>query len=97
MMALCQNREKKSNFVKINAMLTVPAELVQATRMTDEELLLEIAVMLFQREKLTLGQSARLAGMSQYRFQMVLASRDIPIHYDVEEYREDVQTIESLL
>ena len=77
-------------------MLTIPADVIPATRMTDEELLLEIAVMLFQREKLTLGQSARLAGMPQYRFQLVLAGRDIPIHYDVDEYKEDVQTIKSL-
>jgi len=77
-------------------MVTIPEEYIQATRMTDQELMLEIAVMLFQREKLTLGQSARLAGMPQYRFQMVLAGRNISIHYGIEEYREDVQTIESL-
>lgn len=77
-------------------MLTIPTDVVQSTRMTHEELLLEIAVMLFQREKLTLGQAARLAGLSQHRFQMVLASRDISIHYDVDEYRADVETIESL-
>ncbi len=78
------------------AMVTLPADVVQATRMTDEELLLEIAVMLFQREKLTLGQSARLAGLPQYRFQLILAGRDIPIHYGIEEFREDVQTIKSM-
>jgi predicted HTH domain antitoxin len=77
-------------------MLTIPGEYVQATRMTEEELLLEVAVMLFQKEKLTLGQAARLAGMPQYKFQLLLASRDIPLHYDVEEFREDLETLKRL-
>lgn len=57
---------------------------------------LELAVVLFQKDKLTLGQAARLAGMPQYKFQALLSSRDIPIHYGVEEYQEDLQTIKSL-
>lgn len=77
-------------------MLTIPTEYVRATRLTDSEILLEIAVMLFQKEKLTLGQASKMTGMPQYRFQQLLASRDISIHYDIEEYREDIQTLKSL-
>ncbi|MBX2892868.1 MAG: UPF0175 family protein [Saprospiraceae bacterium] len=77
-------------------MVTIPTEFVRATRLTDLEILLELAVVLFQKDKLTLGQAARLAGMPQYKFQALLSSRDIPIHYDVEEYQEDLQTIKSL-
>ncbi len=77
-------------------MLTIPAEYVRATRLTEPEILLEIAVLLFQKEKLTLGQAASLAEMPQFKFQMLLASRDIPIHYGIDEYREDLQTIKSL-
>lgn len=77
-------------------MLTIPAEYVRATKLTDVEILLEIAVMLFQKEKLTLGQAARLAGLPQYKFQLLLGIRDIPIHYGIEEYREDLQTLKSL-
>ncbi len=77
-------------------MLTIPTELVRATRLTDHEILLELAVVLFQKDKLTLGQAARLAGMPQYKFQLLLASRDIPIHYGIEEYMEDMQTLKGL-
>ena len=77
-------------------MLIIPTEYVRATRLTDLEILLEIAVLLFQKEKLTLGQAARLAGVPQYKFQLLLASRDIPMHYGIEEYREDLQTLKSL-
>lgn len=57
-------------------------EILQATRMTPEELRHEIAVLLFQKDKLTLGQASRLAGMSRLQFQRLLASRQIPVHYE---------------
>lgn len=41
----------------------VPEEILTATRMTEAEMRQEIAIMLFQREKLTLAQASRFAGM----------------------------------
>ncbi len=76
--------------------LVIPEDILQATRMSDEELKQEIAVMLFQKEKLTLGQAAHLAGTSQLQFQHLLASRQIPVHYDVEEFEEDLKTLKDL-
>ena len=49
--------------------------------------------MLYQREKLTPGQASRLAQMSQLQFQFLLASRQIPIHYDVAEFEADLRSL----
>lgn len=76
--------------------VTIPDDIFQATRMTEDELRQEIAVLLFQREKLTLGQGSRLAGMSQLQFQHLLASRKIPRHYDLPEFEEDIKTLKEL-
>lgn len=76
--------------------MTIPNELVHAARMTEVEILLELAVVLFHKEKLTLGQAATLAGISQFQFQQLLGSRGIAIHYDVQDYIEDLQTIQRL-
>ena len=59
------------------------------------ELKRELAVTLFQQERLTLGQASRLAEMGQLSFQAVLADRQIPIHYGVAEFREDVRNAPS--
>jgi predicted HTH domain antitoxin len=53
----------------------------------------EIAVFLFQKERLSLGQASRWAGMSQLQFQHLLASRQIPIHYDLAEFEADLKTL----
>jgi predicted HTH domain antitoxin len=58
--------------------------------MSAAELAQEIAILLYQKEKLTLGQASRLAEMSQLQFQFLLSSRQIPVHYDVAEFEADL-------
>lgn len=76
--------------------LVIPDEVLLASRLSAQELLAEIAVMLFQREKLSLGQASRLAAMGHLEFQHLLASRQIPIHYDVADFVEDLETLHEL-
>ena len=75
--------------------LIVPEDIVLATRMSEEELRQEIAVMLFQKEKLTLAHASRLAGMNRLHFQHLLASRRIPVHYGDSDFEEDLQTLKE--
>ena len=76
--------------------LEIPDAILRATHLSLSELRVEIAVMLFEKEKLTLGRAAELADMGQLEFQRMLASREIPIHYDVEELEEDLRTLDRL-
>lgn len=71
-------------------------EILQSTRLTAEEMRQEIAVLLFQREKLSLGQASRLAELPQWQFQALLASRQIPLHYDTSDFEADVQTLRDI-
>jgi predicted HTH domain antitoxin len=64
--------------------------------MSRDELLQEIAIMLFQKEKLTLGQASRMAGVTQIQFQHLLASRRIPLHYDVDDFDADLETLREM-
>jgi len=76
--------------------VVIPDEILHATHMTADELVQELAVLLFQKEKLTLGQASQLAGMSQLQFQHLLASRQIPIHYDIAEFEADLKTLREM-
>lgn len=67
----------------------IPDDVLVATRMTEAELRQAIAVLLFRKEKLTLGRAGRLAGVSRLRFQHLLPGREIPVHYDVAELEEE--------
>jgi len=76
--------------------VTIPDEVLAAARMSEPEIKRELALTLFQQERLTLGQARRLAGMSHLDFQALLAERQIPIHYGVEEFRQDLQTLRQM-
>lgn len=73
--------------------LTLSDEIVQSSGLSEEQLTLEIIIMLFQQEKLSLGKASRLAKMNQLQFRKLLASRGICIHYDVAEFQEDLKTL----
>ncbi len=76
--------------------LVIPDDIIKATGMSDAELKKEIAILLFQMEKLTLAQAGRLAGLQRLQFQHLLASRKIALHYDTNEFKADLQTLRRL-
>jgi predicted HTH domain antitoxin len=75
--------------------IDIEDDILRAAGMTPDGLKLEVAVLLFQKG-LTLGQASQVAGMSQFDFQHVLASRRIPVHYDEDDYRDDVESLGEL-
>jgi len=64
--------------------------------MTEDELRRELALHLFEEEKLSFGKARELAEMSVWDFQQLLGSRGIPVHYDVEAYENDRETLTRL-
>jgi len=73
--------------------VTITDEVLSAAHISEPELKQELALALFQQERLTLAQASRLAEMSQGTFQAMLAERHIPIHYGVEEFRQDLRNL----
>lgn len=76
--------------------IVVPDEVLSATRMSEAEMRQEIAVMLFQKEKLTLAQASRFAGIHRVAFQHLLASRHISMHYGVEDLEQDIKNLREM-
>ncbi len=75
--------------------LVISDETLQKAHISADELQREIAILLFQQEKLTMNQASHLADMSQLQFQHLLASRGIPIHYDIEDFEADLKTLKE--
>jgi predicted HTH domain antitoxin len=73
--------------------VVISDEVLQSAHISGDELLQELALMLYERGRLTLGQASQLADVSQLQFQFLLASRHIPLHYDVKEFEADLKTL----
>jgi len=88
---------KKGGF-EMSSMLSIeiPREVIHATRMTPQELKRELSIYLFQQGKLSFGKAREMAGMTVWAFQQLLGSRGIPVHYNVEDYEEDLATLGEL-
>ena len=76
--------------------IEIPREVVHAARMTPRDLKRELAIYLYQQGRLSFGKAREMAGMTVWAFQQLLASRKITIHYDVEDYEEDLTTLKEL-
>ena len=74
----------------------IPREISHAVRMNADELKRELAVHLFEQDKLSFGKAREMAGMSVWGFMQLLKERNIAIHYDREAYEQDVETSPSL-
>lgn len=76
--------------------VVIPDEIIQAAKITEAELKLEIAIMLYQQGKISGGKARHFAGVNVIEFQHALASRGIFINYDVEDFQADLKTLREL-
>ena len=77
--------------------LKIPDELLKAADLDERGLMVEIACHLFDEERLTLGQAARLAEMDRTDFEDELHDRGIAIYrYDDAEFQQDAQALAKL-
>lgn len=78
------------------ATLEIPYDVLHSTRMTSQELKQELALSLYQREKLSFGKAREMLGLDAWTFQQLLGSRGISVHYDVADYEEDLATLQEM-
>ena len=82
--------------MQTNISVEIPREISHAVRMNANELRRELAIHLFEQEKLSFGKAREMADMSVWGFMQLLKERGINIHYDQEEYKHDIETLEKL-
>ena len=78
-------------------LIAIPREVLHTARMSPAEMKRELALTLFQQGRLSFGKARELADMTVWAFQQLLGSREIPVHYDLEDYLEDQSALEGLL
>jgi len=76
--------------------IVISDDIVSATHLTEAEFLQEIAIMLYEKGRLSLGKASDLAQMGRVQFQLLLASRQIPINYGIEDFEADLKTLHHL-
>jgi len=82
--------------MSVSTGLNIPAQVLRSAKVTAEDVLIDFAVYLYDRERLSIGQAKNLAQMDIIFFQKELAKRDVYIKYDIEDYEEDLKSLDVL-
>ncbi|NEQ30208.1 MAG: UPF0175 family protein [Leptolyngbya sp. SIO4C5] len=76
--------------------VVVPDDILQAAKMTEDELKLEIAIMLYGQEKISSGKVRAWTGLTVLEFQHELAKRGLCLNYGVDDFESDIRTLQSM-
>ena len=68
---------------------------LESAGMNEEQLKLELAVFLFEKNIFTLGKAAEFCGLHKMQMQQELAKREIPLHYTIEMFEQDLEVIKK--
>jgi predicted HTH domain antitoxin len=77
-------------------MLFLPEEILLQIKMTEQELLEEIAVALYAGNKLSFGQAQKLTRLNHYEFRKLLDEKGVYLHYSHDDLMNDMQTLREL-
>ncbi|WP_323221715.1 UPF0175 family protein [Spirulina sp. 06S082] len=76
--------------------ILIPDEVLKASGMSENELMLELIILLFQQKKISIGKAANLVKMNLLQFQHELAIRKISIHYEITDLETDMKNLKKL-
>ena len=77
--------------------LTISDKELHELHLTEKEFRIEMAVYLYDTQKLSLGKAAVFAKLDRLSFQQELAKRNIFLKYSKEDLQHDIETLKLLI
>jgi predicted HTH domain antitoxin len=79
-----------------SAYLEIPQDVLDSARLTVDQVLVELAVHLYEQGRLSIGKAHELAGLSLWEFRQLLGFRRIPPHFAAEDLEQELETLRQL-
>lgn len=76
--------------------LEISNDVLDSTKLTIDEIRIELAVHLYGLGRLSVGKAHELAGLPLWEFRQILGSRRISPHFDIEDLNQDLETLRTL-
>ena len=71
----------------------IPDQVMDSLQLSESDLLLELAVALYSAQKISFGKARELANMDWLSFRQILSTRNIPAHYDEQDFQVDLAAL----
>ncbi len=78
------------------AYLEIPQDVLDSARLSLDQVLVELAVHLYEQGRLSIGKAHELAGLSLWEFRQLLGFRQIHPHFTTEDLKQDLETLGQL-
>ncbi len=75
--------------------IEISQDVLDSSRLTMEQVRVELAISLYNQKRLSIGKARELAGLSLWEFRQYLGQRQIPAHYDIPDLKEDIRTLKK--
>ena len=76
-------------------MVLIEDDILEAAQMTEQEIRIELAVLLYERGRLSFGQARKVAEMGYFEFEKLLAERAATGGYDEPAFEQDLLTLQA--
>ncbi len=76
--------------------ITIPDNALSQANISPDELLIELAIYLYDKGTISMGKARKLAGLDQISFQKEMAKRNVNIHFGVEDLEKDLKNLGML-
>ena len=76
--------------------INIPDQALNSAKISSEELLLDFAIYLYEKEILSIGQARKMVEVDLISFQKALSKRDVFINFDISDLEKDLANLELL-
>ncbi len=76
--------------------ISIPDEVLAQTKLSTDELKIELAAYLYEEQRLSIGKARKIAGLGLIDFQKELAKRSIYLHLTIEDVDTDLRNLRKL-
>lgn len=63
---------------------------------SEQDLKVDLAVLLYQKRKISLAKAAEWCGLTRLEFQSAMSKHDVALNYSVEDLRHDIAVLDKL-
>ena len=73
--------------------LIISGELLKDLKLSPSDFMIELAIYLYDKEQLSMGQAKKLAGLTQIEFQRAMKHRGVYLKYDLDDLELDMRNL----
>jgi len=77
-------------------LVEVPNDFISVSGYSEQDLKVDLAVLLYKRQTVTLARAARWLGMTRLEFQKTLTEHGFPVNYSIKDFETDLKTIHAM-